>query len=90
MNEDSLELLSILMDSPEIWKNRKKYLIQKNSNNKMAKQKTEEYDMCQAIRELIEDGRQEGLSQGLSQGTLSRTYGDPKAECRKPYELSIH
>ena len=70
MNEDSLELLSILMDSPGIWKNRKKYLIQKNSNNKMAKQKTEEYDMCQAIRELIEDGRQEGLSQGLSQGRM--------------------
>ena len=29
---------------------------------------SEEYNMCQAIRELIEDGRQEGLSQGLSQG----------------------
>ena len=26
--------------------------------------------MCQAIRELIEDGRQEGLSQGLSQGRI--------------------
>ena len=36
----------------------------------MGNQETEDYDMCQAIRELIEDGRQEGLSQGLSQGRL--------------------
>ena len=31
---------------------------------------SEEYNMCQAIRELIEDGRQEGLSQGISQGRM--------------------
>ena len=64
MNEDSLELLSILMDSPGIWKNREKYLIQNTVHNKTGNQEMEEYDMCQAIRELIEDGRQEGLSQG--------------------------
>lgn len=70
MNEDSLELLSVLMDSPGIWKNREKYLIQRSDNNKSEKPEMEEYDMCQAIRELIEDGRQEGLSQGLSQGRM--------------------
>ena len=70
MTEDSLEFLSVLMDSPGIWKNRKKYLLQKNDNNKIKNQEAEEYDMCQAIKELIEDGRQEGLSQGLSQGRM--------------------
>ena len=64
MSEDSLELLSVLMDSPSIWKNRKKYLLQNNITPETATQESEEYDMCQAIRELIEDGRQEGLSQG--------------------------
>lgn len=68
MSKDSLELLSVLMDSPSIWKNRKKYLNQENINHETATQETEEYNMCQAIRELIEDGRQEGLSQGLTQG----------------------
>ncbi len=70
MSEDSLELLSVLMNSPGIWKNRKKYLTENKANNIMENQETEEYDMCQAIRELIEDGRQEGLSQGLSQGRM--------------------
>ena len=70
MSEDSLELLSVLMDSPGIWKNRTRYLNENNTNNNMGNQETEEYDMCQAIRELIEDGRQEGLSQGLSQGRI--------------------
>lgn len=70
MSKDSLELLSVLMDSPSIWKNRKKYLNQENINHETATQETEEYNMCQAIRELIEDGRQEGLSQGLSQGRI--------------------
>ena len=70
MSEDSLEFLSVLMDSPGIWKNRTKYLNENNTNNNMGNQETEDYDMCQAIRELIEDGRQEGLSQGLSQGRL--------------------
>lgn len=43
---------------------------QENINHETATQETEEYNMCQAIRELIEDGRQEGLSQGLSQGRI--------------------
>ncbi len=68
MSEDSLELLSVLMDSPSIWKNRKKYLAPQEYKHETANQEREEYNMCQAIRELIEDGRQEGLSEGLSQG----------------------
>lgn len=68
LSEDSLELLSVLMDSPSIWKNRKKYLNRTDINQAVENQESEEYNMCQAIKELIEDGRQEGLSEGLSQG----------------------
>lgn len=58
MTEDSLEFLSVVMDSPGIWKNRKKYLNKSTGENNQ--KEVEEYDMCQAIRELIEDGRLEG------------------------------
>lgn len=64
MSEDSLELLSVLMDSPSIWKNRKKYIVPNDVIQETTNPESEEYNMCQAIRELIEDGRQEGLSQG--------------------------
>lgn len=64
MTEDSLELLSVLMDSPGIWKNRKKYLNPQNTYHKNETPETEEYNMCQAIRELVEDGRQEGRLEG--------------------------
>ena len=60
LDEDSLELLSELLNVPSIWKNRKKYM-------KKTKDR-EEYDMCQAIRELIEDGRLEGVAAGKEQG----------------------
>lgn len=59
MNEDSLEFLSVVMNSPNIWKNREKYM------NKYTDKKQEDYDMCQAIRELVEDGRQETLKKNV-------------------------
>ena len=34
----------------------------------MNDEKEEEYDMCQAIRELYEDGKNEGISLGITQG----------------------
>lgn len=67
VNEEQ-DFSMFLMDSPGIWKNRKKYLNHANINQEVENQESEEYNMCQAIRELIEDGRQEGLSEGLSQG----------------------
>ncbi len=57
MDEESLEVLSELLKTPSIWKNRKEYLV-KNEEK-------EEYDMCQAIEELIADGRSEGRLETL-------------------------
>ncbi len=66
MTEDSLEFLSVVMYSPGIWKNRKKYM--NKSKNVDSQKEVEDYDMCQAIRELIEDGRQEGRLEGRLDG----------------------
>jgi len=65
MDEDSLEFLSVVMDNPAIWKNRHKFKKSVNETEDTDKKEQEEYDMCQAIRELIEDGKQEGRLQIL-------------------------
>lgn len=66
MTEDSLEFLSVVMDSPRLWKERAKYMNKDTSENNQ--KEMEEYDVCQAIRELIEDGRQEGRLEGKKEG----------------------
>ncbi|MBR6665215.1 MAG: Rpn family recombination-promoting nuclease/putative transposase [Lachnospiraceae bacterium] len=68
MDEDSLEFLSVVMDNPAIWKKRHKFKKSEKETEDTGKNKEEEYDMCQAIRELIEDGKQEGLSEGIKVG----------------------
>lgn len=60
----SLEFLSVVMDNPTIWKNRHKFKKSVNEAEDTGKNEQEEYDMCQAIRELIEDGKQEGIREG--------------------------
>lgn len=56
---ETMEAMSIMLDVPQIWKNRTKYIINEES---------EDGNMCQAIRELMEDARNEGLEQGITQG----------------------
>ena len=68
MDEESLEFLSVVMDNPTIWKNRHKFKKSVKETEDTGKKEQEEYDMCQAIRELIEDGKQEGLSEGIKVG----------------------
>lgn len=57
MDSESLEILAELLKAPGIWKNRRKYLV-KNTEK-------EEYNMCQAIEELIEEGRNEGKQETM-------------------------
>lgn len=56
---ETLEAVSVLLDIPQIWENREKY---------MKENEKETGDMCQAIRELMEDARNEGIKQGVEQG----------------------
>jgi len=58
LDRDSVRVLSVLLKQPKIWEEREKYMI-KNGE-------TEEYDMCQALRELKEEGRIEGREEALA------------------------
>lgn len=64
LDAETPKILSIILNAPKLWNERVKYM-NKNENK-------EEYDMCQAMRELLADaeatGRKQGISQGLSQG----------------------
>lgn len=53
LDRDSVRVLSILLKQPGIWEEREKYMS-KNGEQ-------EEYDMCLALRELKEDGKNEGF-----------------------------
>lgn len=57
LDRDSVRVLSVLLKQPQIWEERNKYMS-KNGE-------TEEYDMCQALRELKEEGRAEGRAEVL-------------------------
>ncbi|MDE5587569.1 MAG: hypothetical protein K2J60_00295 [Acetatifactor sp.] len=52
--------MSVILNAPRLWNERKKY-INRNENK-------EEYDMCQAMRELPADAAAFGKEQGISQG----------------------
>ena len=64
LDAETLKVMSIILNAPKLWSEREKY-INKNENR-------EEYNMCQAMRELLADaeatGRKQGISQGISQG----------------------
>ena len=52
MTEDSLEFLSVVMDSPRLWKDRKKYMNKDTSENNQ--KEMEEYDVCQSKNSVKE------------------------------------
>lgn len=60
LDRDTVQVLSVLLNIPELWKDREKFMT--------GNEEEEEYDMCQAWQELLEDAKGEGLNQGLSQG----------------------
>ncbi|MCH5259174.1 MAG: Rpn family recombination-promoting nuclease/putative transposase [Lachnospiraceae bacterium] len=60
---DTLEIMSVMLELPSIWKNRKKYM-EKDEEDK------EEYDMCQAIREWAEEERSIGRAEGQQTGFM--------------------
>ena len=66
MDADTLEVISVMLNAPEIWQNREKYMSVKNDR--------EEYDMCQALKEWAEEeqniGIEKGILQGIEQGKL--------------------
>lgn len=60
VDADTLELLSVMLNIPRIWEERIKYLDQGEEK--------EEYNMCQALQEWIEEERKAGEAEGKAEG----------------------
>ncbi len=60
LDKDTFQALTVMLAIPDLWEKREKY--------KRTIQETEEYNMCQAMRELLEDARNSGIQQGIGQG----------------------
>ena len=62
LDADTLEAMAVVLDLPELWENRERYL----------RDEKEEYDMCKAVREWSAEerriGRKEGREEGRRQG----------------------
>lgn len=65
MDADTLEVVSTLLNIPKLWENRIKYMKKNNES--------EEYDMCQAIQELLADERNKGINVGIKEGIEEKT-----------------
>lgn len=58
LDRDTVEVMATLLKVPKIWEERGKYM---NGNE-------EEYDMCQALQEMLMDERIEGKKAGIEEG----------------------
>lgn len=57
--------VSCLLKMPKLWENRMNYVYKTEDK--------EEFDMCKAMRELLEEERKNGLSQGRDYGKVDKT-----------------
>ena len=60
MDADTLEVISVMLNAPKIWENREKHMIEDGER--------EDYDMCKALREWIEEERNAGIETGIETG----------------------
>ena len=58
IDAETLEIISVMLEKPSIWKNREKYM-EKNEEDE------EEYDMCQALEEWAAEERSIGREEGV-------------------------
>lgn len=80
LSSETVEAMSVLLKMPKLWENRMNY-VHKTEDK-------EEFDMCKAMRELLEEERKNGLSQGIVQGvTQGRSSG--KVEGAKNKTMTV-
>ena len=60
LHADTVEALSVLLNAPKIWEEKERYMQKEKEE--------EEYDMCQALREWMEEERAEGKEEGREEG----------------------
>ncbi|MGN1148881.1 MAG: hypothetical protein ACI4TB_10680, partial [Lachnospiraceae bacterium] len=62
LDVDTVEAMSVLLNAPKIWEERSRYM-QMNED-----EEEEDYNMCQALQEWIDEERTAGIEQGIAQG----------------------
>ncbi len=79
LDEETLELLAVVVDEPRIWENRSKY-----------KQEGQEggYNMCKAWKEMKRDARNEGKLEGILEGSM-KTLIETCQELSQSYEATM-
>ena len=85
MDIETVETLAVILNDSRIWEDREKYMI---------KNKQEEYDMCQAWKELLEDARNEGIQKGIQSlievcKTLGATWEMVRDALMEKFQLSM-
>ena len=85
VDRDTLEVLAVVLGSPEIWSEREKYL--RGAMEDKEESDMEKYDMCQALKDWSEEerseGRREGLKEGLKEGQETKLIQLTQRKLRK-------
>jgi len=76
LDEETLELLTIVVDEPRIWEQRNRYKQEGKQDGK------EGYNMCKAWKEMKKDARREGKREGKREGILEAKIEDIKCMMR--------
>ena len=62
LSSETVEAISILLKIPKLWENRMNYVHMIEDR--------EEYDVCKAMQELLEEERKSGILQGINSGKV--------------------
>ena len=65
LSKETWEAIAVMTDNAA--------MLQKKDYYKTENGQEEEYNMCQALEELMEDNRNEGRNEGRAEGTLEKT-----------------
>ena len=65
LSKETWEAIAVMTDNAA--------MLQKKDKYKTENGEEEEYNMCQALEELMEDNRREGRNEGRNEGNLEKT-----------------
>ena len=79
LSKETWEAIAVMTDNAA--------MLQKKDKYKTENGEEEEYNMCQALKELMEDNRNEGRREGRNEGTLEKTKTVVKNMLDRGYEI---
>ena len=79
LSKETWEAIAVMTDNAA--------MLQKKDKYKTENGKEEEYNMCQALEELMEDNRNEGRREGRNEGSLKKTKTVVRNMLDRGYEI---